>query len=46
MNAMTHIREQLKWNIFMLKIVHIWTLAKKTMIKILNLKLVIMQGYK
>ena len=37
-----NIIEQLKWILLMLKILHILTLVKKLMIKILNLKLVIM----
>ena len=41
MNAAIHIIEQFKCNLLMLKIIHILILVKKLMIKILNLKLVI-----
>ena len=41
MNAAIHIIEQFKCNLLMLKIIHILILVKKLMIKIINLKLVI-----
>ena len=45
MNATIHVVEQLKSSLLMLKVVHILTLAKKLMIKILNFKLLIMLEY-
>ena len=41
MNTIIHIIEQLKSNLWMLKIIHILILEKKLMIKIQNLELVI-----
>ena len=42
MNKAKHIIEKLKRNLLILKIIHILTLVKKLMIRVLNLNLVIM----
>ena len=43
---MIHIIEQFKQSLLMLKVIHILTMVKKLMLKILNFKLVIMQKQK
>ena len=45
MNTTIHVIEQLKWNVLMLKMIHILNLVYKLMIKIPNLKLVLMLEY-
>ena len=45
MNTTIHIIEHLNWNLLMLNIMHIFTLVKKLITKILSLKLVIMLEY-
>ena len=42
MSIIIHIIEKLRWNLLMLRIIHLLILKKKLMIKILNLRLVIM----
>ena len=43
---MIHIIEQFKQSLLMLKVIHILTMVKKLMLKILNFKFVIMQKQK
>ena len=45
MNTTIHVIEQSKWNVLMLKMIHISNLVYKLMIKIPNLKLVLMLEY-
>ena len=45
MSTTMYILEQLEWSLLKLKIIHILALLNKLMIKILNLKLVIMLEY-
>ena len=45
MNTTIHVIEQSKWNVLMLKMIHILNLVYKLMIKIPNLKLVLMLEY-
>ena len=45
MNTTIHVIDKLKWNVLMLKMIHILNLVYKLMIKIPNLKLVLMLEY-